>query len=237
MRHTLADYRGAITSRILDPEVLPLAALDYEINQAVQDVFLEIRDAWHTKTQQTVPVSLRSNIDVYPLPDECGDLTLVQRIDDGGGPVRVYPVDFRRTDEVSSSSPAMGYWSPPDAPADWVSTQAGGSWYSHLPDRKIRLHQVPTLDAAGGLLLTFYPRAVPLVKLQDAPNIPDEIHEVVVGFALQRLAQHRGVQLANMDAVDNFIGRQHDRLVRFLSPSDTDRQPNIADEDTIYQEV
>lgn len=225
MRLTLGHILGAGDDRLVNPEGLSYGQKVFEVNHAVQELYLKVRDAWNERTRMTTKIHLVADQDVYPLPREVADLTKVERFDLADKPVRVEPHPYDRTDEVEAST-----W----YPAPYT--------YTHLPGegdgpQSIRLMQKPAASLEEGLRLTFLAQPVELLGLGDTPVLPEPIHEAVIALYLERLAQKRGIQFVNPRGVAEFIARMEDAVTRYLHPSHVDRQPEVVDEDPFYQEV
>lgn len=221
MRHTLAMLRGGVLSRLSNPKQVDIASVDIEINNSIEELASKVRDLREDWLDRIDYQDIKNDIDIYILPDDCGQIKMVERLDRDS----VFPVPLRK--QAYSKA-----WE-----NDVVQYQRFdvADLYVHLPDRKIRIIPKPANDATGALRLTYQRRVPPLINDKDYPGIfPDEIHEWIIPTALDRLRQYSSVDIAKPDEFESFRKEQTARLMRFLRPKESDQAPEWGDEDEFY---
>lgn len=206
--------------RLLNVKSIDQAALGIEINNALEELVQRIRDAREDWLLRIATDHIVSGQDVYPLPDDCGDLIMLERMDINDEPA----VQLRK---VAYDKAWM---------ADVVTLQRYDTdyLYAPLPDRQIRLLPVPSGSMENGLRFTYHKRIPALLLDDESPAVPEEIHEWLVVGALDRIRQYGGVELAKPQEFEQFRQEQGRRLDKFLRPAYMDEAPTWGDDDDLY---
>ena len=227
MKHTLAAYQGAIMKRVFAPRALDIAHVNQEINNAAQEVYLQVRTSHSDKLTTSATMQLVADKDMYQLPQGCepGMVRGIDRMDRGSNPVALQPIPWERqnhyTGGLNVGSTHYGLWS-----GYTYTIEPGGT--------QVRILEKPSTNVDNGLRFWFIRKWAEMVNLEDIPVLPDAIHECVIPPAVIRMAQSPDARLANPAAFELYRQQMAAMLVRYLEPDEIDRPNVVQDYDRFY---
>lgn len=194
-------------------------AVDIEINNGIRDVLAVARNLHVEKLDQVAYADIQADIDIYPWPDEAEEIRQVWFLNFGKSPIPMTKIAFQEQPIV-----------------DWVGL-AGSVMpfsYAQLPDRRIRLCNMPYTAQENSIMFKYFPRPTKLVKATDEPKLPEAVHECIVPRAVLRLAGYEGIGLAHPRSFDIYRKEMEQRLIDYLQPESIDGGEHVIDNDPYY---
>lgn len=198
---------------------LPVAAVDIEIHNAIGDVLAQMRNVGSERLDRVAYSDIVANLDIYPWPDDAEEIRQVWFLNFGKAPIPMTKIAFQEQPIV-----------------DWVGL-AGSVMpfsYAQLPERRIRLCNMPQSSNENSIMWKYTPRPKRLVKATDEPNLPEPIHECIIPRAILRLAGYDGIGLAHPRTFDIYRKEMDQRLIDYLQPESIDGGDHVIDNDPYY---
>lgn len=220
MRMTFATLKGLALSRLASWKSAPPAAVDVEVNNAAQQVWLQMRDQGNGRGDRSLYLDLVADQDLYPLPTNVGEVKNLERMDRGQLSVPMVPVTRGERAYRKHDSEHVG---------------GVGNQYEILPGRVVHVLSKPTTSTPNGLRVWFTPGYVPMVAADDYPEwLPEPVHEAIVPLAVKRLSQYAGVEIADPAAFKQYASEWERLLIQYLEPEEGDLVPDVQDFDQFY---
>ena len=220
MRTTFATLKGLSLARLASWRSAPPSAVDVEVNNAAQQIWLQMRDQGNGRGDRSAYLDVVADQDLYDLPSDAGEVKLLERLDRGLLAIPMVPLTrgerpFRQHD------------------AAYVG--GVGNQYEILPGRKIHMLSKPMTSTENGIRVWFTPRYVPMASSEDAPDwLPEAVHEAIVPPTVKRLAQYAGVEVADPQSFGKYAIEWDRILIQYLEPEEADLVPDVQDLDQFY---
>lgn len=215
----LAELRGGVYMRLGPRDKIPPAAVDIEIFNAMRDVLSACRRTRSERIDQVAYADIISGLDIYPWPEEADEIRALWFLNFGQVPIPMTKVAFEEQPIV-----------------EWVGN-AGNIQpftYAQLPERRIRMLNMPYTNVENGLMFKYTPRPKRLTKASDVPNIPEQIHECIIPRAVMRLAGYDGIGLSHPAGFNIYAKQMEAMLYDYLQPESPDGGDHILDNDVFY---
>lgn len=217
---TLAELRGGVMVRLGPRERIPLAAVDIEIHNAVDDIRAMAKLMGVENLDRCKYLDTASGKDIYEWPAEAEEVRDVFYLGWGPSPIPMTEVTFREQHLV-----------------DWVGLTGSirpFSWVQ-LPGRRFRIMAGLIQDKTDNLMVRFFPGPKKMVKDDDEPNLPRAVHENIIPYAIMRMASYDGIGLSHPASFNYYKAQMQGRLEVYLQPESVSGAANhIVDTDDLY---
>lgn len=215
----LGELRGGVYMRLGPRDKIPPAAVDIEIHNATRDIIGVARRTRSERMDQIGYADIISGLDIYPWPEEADEIRAAWFLNFGTTPIPLVKVTFEE-----------------QPIADWIGN-AGNIQpftYCQIPERRIRLLNMPYSNVENGLMWKYIPRPKRLVKASEEPNLPEQVHECIIPRAVMRLAGYEGIGLSHPASFNIYAKNMEGVLLDYLQPESPDGGDHVLDNDVYY---